>query len=285
MKYKTTIILFFIFLNTYAHKNRYFSTNFGNVKIIYTTGYFTEEANKAILIAEYASELAKQLQYKDTITLYFRQSYAINNHINKGYFITKKNKKIFIKLTDSTYNPKSILKLINYSISNNTNQKTDYQPLLKKLTDTGLIKQILSVRKERPTMIQSLKTENNMISYFFENNKFHFYYLDDSLIETPIISVSDTYQFELLEYNFAFFSNEKDVFYFFSINKTVNILKHKIKLNKYAIFNKYEIKNLGNNIFALSLLHKNGSSEERVFIYYRNKDKLVNVTNLKAITK
>ena len=280
MNYKIAFLLLFTSLQSYAHTNRYFSTNFGNVKIIYTTGYFTEEANKAILIAEYASELAKQLQYKDTITLYFRQIYSIDNHTAKGYFITKKNKRIFIKLTDSTYNPKSILKLINYSISNNTNQKTDYQSLLKKLTDTGLIKQILSVRKERPTMIKSLKVENKMISYFFKNNKFHFYYLDDNRIETPIISVSETYQFELLKYNLAFFSNEKDVFYFFSINKTVNILKHKIKLNKYAVFNKYEIKNLGNNIFALSLLHKNGSYEERVFIYYRYQNKIIEITQL-----
>lgn len=155
------LMLVVLSFKVYAHKNINVTKTFKNVKIVFSTGYYYEEINKALIIGKYAEQLSSNLDFDNKITIWFRHIYT--DHLPKSYTI-KHNKRnsltntneIFLELYDTEYNIEDVLKLVEYSIKNINNFKeTDGIKILKKCKKKSkTVKYILAKKVYRPNYVK-----------------------------------------------------------------------------------------------------------------------------------
>lgn len=128
-------LVFFLISNSlYSHMDFYIEESYDNVKVRIRTGYQYEEINKVLLIGELSEQLAKKLDYEDTIYLDFIHAYVIDEGLDyqvsfdKGGFIENKNISklhnrferdvIVIRQIGKHFDIEKTLKLVEYSITN-----------------------------------------------------------------------------------------------------------------------------------------------------------------------
>ena len=80
----TLLLLSFAFAK--AHTNRIVEKTYGNVNLISSTSYYTEEVNKNIITAKYADLLLKELNYNQPIRLRLTQEREFKCYAYFGNF-------------------------------------------------------------------------------------------------------------------------------------------------------------------------------------------------------
>lgn len=167
------ILLLLSFGIASAHKNVIFKKSYGNVNLISSTSYYTEDVNKNIIAAKYTELLLKELSYKDSIYLWFwpdrdlKLRAYIGNENNQ-----QKGLNIFI-----TENETDIAKTLNFVENVIRNQK-----LLDKSKDklsswyqsknSKLVNKILLNKINRPTDVPEIKSLG-FFDYYYENGIYH----------------------------------------------------------------------------------------------------------------
>jgi hypothetical protein len=212
---KKIITLFFLLLLTnrlFSHTDRTFSFTYENVTVMFHTGSYYEELEKAKIAGKAVAKLSSIYGFKENILLYFEHDYAYQreSHIflsfGKPYYIWELDELVFhvpdhltgeylvIRQLDSIFDIKNTLKLAEYGINNINALKTEeFQEVkLKKemsSPDRFLVRTFNSLDRKHVNKILAAeltgKGQNAMqakfykeeaypqsISYFFQNNEF-----------------------------------------------------------------------------------------------------------------
>lgn len=278
------LMLVALSFKVYAHKSINVTKTFNNVKIIFSTGYYYEEINKALIIGEYAEQLSSSLEFDNKITIWFRHIYT--DYQPKSYTIKhgKENNltntnEIFLELYDTEYNIEDVLKLVEYSIKNINNFKeTDGVKILKKCKKTKTVKKILIKKVYRPNYVKELAINNNGVLYYYQRNKFYIY-TKTTTSDKVIASLDNIYQFSKIDnYSNIVFETDK-IFYIFQ-NTNLDDKLNQYKIENLKVFNEpYDIKLLTPNILSLSLYSKPNIRKNRVILFLIKEKRIVQNLN------
>jgi hypothetical protein len=171
------ILLLLSFGIVSAHKNVIFQKSYGNVNLISSTSYYTEDINKKIIAAKYVELLLKELQYKDSIYLWF---WPDRDKIFKAYFGKEESKlkglNIFIPEYETDIS--KTLSLVENVILNQKSLDKERDRLLSwyNSTPSKLIKDIHKNKIYRPKDVPELEHHTDQyytFDYFYENGTFH----------------------------------------------------------------------------------------------------------------
>jgi len=273
------LILTIFSFKAYAHKNVNVTKTFGNVNIIFSTGYYYEEINKALIIGEYAKNISTELNFNNKITIWFRHIYT--KHQSNSYIIrhdlenNKKSNEIFLELYDTEYNIQKILKLVEYSIVNINNfDRIDGLEVLKKYKKSKIVKTILKQKIYRPSYVKELLSKNNGVSYYYQENKYHIY-IKTQTSEKEIISLNNIYQFDKIdEYSNIVFETNK-VFYIFQ-NTNLNNPTDKCQIKNIEAFETpYKIRLLTPNVLSMVLFSKSKTRKDRIILLLIKEKKII----------
>lgn len=207
MKKLLNIVFLLSFGIMSAHKNVIFQKTYGNVNLISSTHYYSEEVNKNIITAKYVELLLKQLNFQGIVTLRLLQEgdlklyayFGKEEFQNEGLNII-----IFEKETD-------IFKTLNLVENLIANQKV----LDKKKEEfstwynskkSKLVENIISNRINRPTDVPELKCKDSF-DYFYENGTYHILsYQNKEVLE--VAKLNKILQFSTPNYNLLFIFTE-----------------------------------------------------------------------------
>ncbi len=156
-----------------AHTNVLFEKSYGNVNLISSTPYYTEDINKNIITAKYAELLLKELDYNETIHLWLWPDRAVtfqayfgneeSEHKGLNIFISEKETDISKTLNlieNVVLNLKSLDK-VKDKFSNWYHSKNS------KLVETILLNKIY-----RPKDVPELLSRE-FFDYYYENGAYH----------------------------------------------------------------------------------------------------------------
>jgi len=282
MKYVLLIVSFFWASNSFAHKDKVISKSYGNVEVVFSTGFYYEEINKGLIIGEYAEMLSKKLNYSEPIVLFFKHNYTSYeeryykiNPIREGPDSNLKNQ-IFIKMKDSEYDICEVLKLIEYSISN-SNKDIDGLSILKKLKDSTstAIVSVLNNKVYRPNVVNELMiSKRDGVSYYYKNEECFMFVKRDNK-ENVLFSSKNIYQFSKRgDFSFLVFDT-KESFYFISSIKLDEKPKKVIVRNVDNQFLPYLIKGISYSMTSITFQKYRNRKNERVMIYSHHDEKLI----------
>ncbi|MCH2491121.1 MAG: hypothetical protein MK211_13340 [Flavobacteriales bacterium] len=280
---KLFLIFNFLMLHqlAFSHETVNVTKDFNNVKVIFTTGYYYEEINKALIIGEYSERLSKKLNFQGKITLWFNHDYTndketyylINSDIVKSSY---SKDEIFIKMKDESYNILQVLTLLEQSILNfQRNDKLGEVLILKEdKRISNLLKSILEAKIYRPSFVKDLAIPDNGISYYFKQDSFYVYRIENE-VENILFNEKSIYQLSAIdEYSILFF-NSKTTFYFISSNRLRPPSK-KIEIETNILPTKpYLLSNISKEMISLSFQEDQRNKAERVMIFNHKKGILI----------
>ena len=106
MKTKIQFLILLLFsINSYAHKDKFFHENYGNVKVYMRTGFNYSDLDKIKIIGKLSEKLSKNLNYKDTIFIEYIQDYT--NLYKDDLYLLEYNNSNF-KLINGLEEPNSL---------------------------------------------------------------------------------------------------------------------------------------------------------------------------------
>lgn len=302
-------------LSTYANVDIIWCQFFGKVKVAVSTGgYECEDHKKAFMVGELAARLVKKLNYNDTVLLYF--NYIHREKESSRYFISFDDgsetdiagkgvphglltkKALVIREAGPGFNAAAILGLLEYAIKNKTlikdSQKNiEYQSQYYhwRLTsvDTAIarrvaysasstaVKEVLAGRVYRPGTVAKQK---DMLSYYFENNKYHVYCNDYDGKTSVLLAVDNINQLEWLSSREAIVFDTDSTFYYVRDYGIAEVSRRWTIKNMPDYHDPYRVAKIGSHKVAISFGYTNRSSEdwfpdERTLIYRIDKDDLV----------
>lgn len=276
MKQIIIILLnFILFNNAYAHKNITITQSFGNVEVIFLTGFYYEEINKALMIGQYAEKLSKAMNFDNQITLFFKHNiedyeepyYILNNSETKKIIPGE----IFLDMKDREFNVLDILNLIEYSIANRNNIN-DLNALFlieqNKNKKSKRIQTVVENKIYRPTIVNELNTLNNGVSYFYKNDNFHVFRKENGK-EKILFNFQNIYQIaQIDEFSLLIFDTKKSFYYFSKIKQKNFSKKHEIKDDQSQGL-PYSVCKLSNNLISITFPKFKSSSNktERVMLF------------------
>jgi hypothetical protein len=266
MKNKHLIILLLLLtsFNNYAHKDLLVTKTIGNIKINISTGFHYEEINKALIIGEYAKLLSEKMNFKDTITIFFRHIYIGDSDSKCEVKKTDKNDRssYFVTYQKKDFDFKQTLNIVEYIIKNKANSfECDVKKIEHKKT-SHFVKKILDNRINRPSFVPELKMGND-ISYYVKKGKYYIYDFSNGK-EIVRLTADDVFQISYVTDNFTIVFNNKNSFYFLNkndIGKSKNIL-----FNCEDYYVPYIIKCSLSNSFTIELSKLQG---EKKILQYR----------------
>ncbi|GAA4049194.1 MULTISPECIES: hypothetical protein [Flavobacterium] len=172
-------ILFFLFLicnSAFSHKNTFFKKNFGNIELVCSTYYYTEEMNKNLIVGQYAQKLSELLNYNQSILIFLNQDETISFRAWRKDSSSKDESadlNIFIDSPDKDVS--RCLSYIEKVILNRDRLKKEKFTLQNwyYTNDVSLIVQeVLRTKINRPNDIEQLP-KTKFFDYYFQNNRFH----------------------------------------------------------------------------------------------------------------
>jgi hypothetical protein len=171
---KLLYILFLLsFGITSAHTNVIFEKSYGNVNLISSTPYYTEDINKNIITAKYAELLLKELDYKETIHLWLWPDRTVTF---KAYFGNGEgeHKGLNIFITEKETDISKTLNLIENVILNlkSLDTKRDQFKLWYHSTQSKLIGAVLLNKIYRPKDVPELLTRE-FFDYYYQNGTYY----------------------------------------------------------------------------------------------------------------
>ena len=156
-----------------AHTNVLFEKSYGNVNLISSTPYYTEDINKNIITAKYAELLLKELDYNETIHLWLWPDRAVTF---KAYFGNEESehKGLNIFISEKETDISKTLNLIENVVLNlkSLDKVKDkfsnwYHSKNSKLVETILLNKIY-----RPKDVPELLSRE-FFDYYYENGAYH----------------------------------------------------------------------------------------------------------------
>lgn len=313
MKHSCFLLLIFsIATHTlYAHQDFYTTRDFGNIKVRIKTGYNYEEINKVMMIGELARKMCSGLNYSKTVFLDFEHDYT--KACSASYFVSYDKGKIIytcgncgeneylhrkaivIRQINQTFDAMTTLKLLEYAIGNKeqiiaAQIETNYDCRNWRINsiDPNSIKNILSAGLST-TLSEILKIKvyrfekkefKYGISYYWHENKYHFFYRDYKKPDKVVLSLDDVYMFERFSDSYSFiFDSDKSFYYQFAWPKP-SISKRHIIGNAYADYRIFTIKDIDRNKYSISFSAYTGEMgvlqpRDFTLIYLVNKDELI----------
>lgn len=270
-----------IFGNVYAHKNIIITQSYGNVEVIFSTGYYYEEINKALIIGQYAEELSKSLNFNNQITLFFKHNignykekyYQLNNSLNKNI----NPGEVFLDMKDEEFDVLDILKLVEYSIANINNLK-DLDGLViieqNKNKKSKRIQKVVENKIYRPTIVNELKTPDNGISYFYKDDKFHVYHKENE-VEKILFDFLNVYQISKIDDYSLLIFDTKESFYHLTNNRFREpSSKFEIKKSQQQIL-PYSVCKISNKLVSITFPEFTNKKDERVMLLDIKAKKLI----------
>lgn len=157
----------------YAHKNVIVERTYGNVHVISSTSFYTEETNKNLITAKYVELLSKEFKFTQTIHLHL-----INEREFKiySYFENRAKERKGLNVTIIT-NDMHVAKTLNFFRNLFLNQKQietnkkNFQVWYDSET-SDVVKNILSIRIYRPNDIPELEIRK-FFDYYYQNETYH----------------------------------------------------------------------------------------------------------------
>lgn len=281
---KNLFVLFTILglSNMYAHKNVTISETFGNIEVVFHTGYFYEEINKALIIGHYAEDLAAKMNFQAKITLYFKHNigsfteryYKLSNSPIDAENITD----IYLEMKDTEFDIFSILKLIEYSISNVANLKglengSEGSILFKTLENehSANVTHVLKNKIYRPAILEKLALPDNGISYYYKDDGFHVYRVENG-VEKDLFTLENIYQIaEVDEYSLLLFDS-KNSFYYITSNRLKEPSLRMTIDDAHEQVLPYAINKLSNAVISITFQTSRSAEYERIVLFDYKKD-------------
>lgn len=230
MKKVIIFILLFIFNLSFAHKDRIEVYKKKLVEIRMTSSYEYGAFNKLKVYGDYANEIVRFNNFKDSIIINFKYSY--NNYYNSGnevnikYDKFRNNKYLKIDIINNELTVQDFSKIVDLAIKNKNNlkklqiEKLDYDMETNNYVGKHLIinPEILNeyLYKENKFINElNLKVEifkNEFFSCFWNNNSYEYYQKDKT---EPIYSIKDyeLYSNQLTELGLVIFPNHREFFF------------------------------------------------------------------------
>lgn len=281
MKYLAFLVLFLLGQNiSYAHKNQTVTQDFGNIKVIYTSGFLYEELNKTLIIGQYAEDLSKKMDFSHQITLLFQ--HQPNLREDEIYYSFKNNglknkipEEIFLEMKDSQFAIPEVLKLIEYSIVHQKNLSigsVNKEPEKTRESRSETLKNVLANKVYRPAIVGQLDTGIKAISYFYQKDGFHVFRIENG-VEKILFKYKNIYQIAALDENSLLLFDTKKSFHYISSNRLEKASK-KIKINrtKEQIL-PYKVHLLSNHLLSITFSELRNNKPERVMLYDYKKEK------------
>lgn len=311
MKIKIQLLILLLFsINSFAHKDKFFKENYGNVKVYMRTGFNYSDLDKIKIIGKLSEKLSKNLNYKDTIFIEYIQDYT--NLYKDDLYLLEYNNSNF-KLINGLEEPNSlktnnnglsvriyadqikildILKLVEYLVinkeetNNHLTQKrirlNDFEGyqllgnLIYEATDNKLIEKIIS---KESSLIKKLidekfivKSEENYgIEIYWKNDKFIFEYKLFNEDQYQLHELKDYYYFVPVNINEILVFKDESSFYFINGDKEKNIRLNKIKNGNNVPVG---VIDLDNKILIFDFYNRGN-----INIFLKNKNKVISKFN------
>jgi hypothetical protein len=167
------ILLLLSFGIVSAHKNVLFQKTYGNVDLISSTSYFTEEVNKNIITAKYVEILLKELGFQQIVHLRLSQEgeFKCWAYFGKEEF---QNEGLNIIIYDKETDILKTLNLVENVIRNQQSLDKYKDKLLSwyESKNSKLVNEILLNKINRPTDVQEIKS-SGFFDYYYENGIYH----------------------------------------------------------------------------------------------------------------
>ena len=275
------ILLLFSFGIVSAHTNAIFQKSYGNVNLISSTSYYTEDVNKNIIAAKYAELLLKELHYKDSIYLWF---WPDKKKVFRAYFGREESKQKGLNIFIPEYETdiSKTLTLIENVILNQKSLDKQRDKLLfwYNSEPSKLVKEIHLNKIYRPKDVPELEyrpDENYTFDYFYENGTFHILSLQNrEVIEAA--QVDKILQFRIVTSRLLFIFTETNSLTIVSAdykydgskyNATSETLKFDFQPEWEYSFRPYKIRLLGQKYITIESIFGN-----KVSLYNIEKKKL-----------
>lgn len=277
------LIIFLVlgFNNVFAHKDILISEDFGNVKVLFKTGFYYEEMNKSLIIGKYAELLSKKLNYTHRITLFFIHNYTNNNEVYYKFASDDKNNSlnkddIYLEMKDEEFDIFKVLWLLEHSIKNVNNfNSLDEEQILNKIDpNSESINEILKTKFYRPLLIENLTLPDNKISYYFQNNKFHIFRVENKA-EKVLFEVDNIFQIAMIDEDSFLIFITKESFYYITSNRLKSPSQKMIIKNFNEQVLPYGISNVSFNITSITFSKFRNRKDERVMLFYHENENLI----------
>ncbi|NDV68720.1 hypothetical protein [Dysgonomonas sp. 25] len=293
------LLLFSISLHAFAHQDFYVTRDYGNIKTRIITGFQYEEINKTLIIGQLAEKLSQELNYKDSVLLYFEHHCTITEKIDPDYFVSynDKRKRIEIRIDGNCFDVASVLKLLEYAIGNIpeikkqqkivhyekhynnddilTIDSKNIEKILRK-QDNDLVTQIMQQKIYRPDGLNKEK-KHSMFTYYWQNNKFHIIEQAHDE-EVPIIQLDNIYTYHDMGLNIVVFDSNNS---FYHINaeyyKQPKLSRKLIIEDTHGYYRPYEVSHIGGNRITVSFEYylENLNIKNMTLIYFPDQDLLI----------
>lgn len=307
--------------NAIAHRDICLVKDFGLVKLRLVFGFGYEEINKAQIIAKLVDSLRKSYNYKKRIILDFKHRYFPHFPIkSKEYFISfdkqflflnsymqdtsdKEETCIVISSIDKNFDEEQILKLVEYAIKNvdyikkkqkqiiyhdnfsDINVKTIDTNIIKKqltLTTSDKIKEVLNWKVQK---IPLNDKENNDISYYVQNQKFHIFIREDKYHkkDSVVLVLDKIFQMEVFRDGTGMVFDTDSSFYYIGSHPILSkrqIINNSNYLNEYKNYRTYEIFKINKMKISFTIdyrfvVNRMYNPKSRTLLYLINKDYLI----------
>lgn len=169
--FNITFIL--IFYSAFAHKNVIFEKTYGNVNLVSSTSFYTEEVNKNIITAKYTDLLLKEMNFNESIRLRLTQDLELKIF---AFYNNDENEKILNIVIDNRET--DIAKTLNFienvisNIKSIKSKKESFENWYNS-ESTSLVKKILSNKIKRPREVEEFKSSNYYFDYYYQNETYH----------------------------------------------------------------------------------------------------------------
>lgn len=248
----------------YAHKNVIVERTYGNVHVISSTSFYTEETNKNLITAKYVELLSKEFKFTQTIHLHL-----INEREFKiySYFENRAKERKGLNVTIIANNM-HVAKTLNFFRNLFLNQKQietnkkNFQVWYDSET-SDVVKNILSIRIYRPNDIPELEIRK-FFDYYYQNETYHVLSFQnrevievaqmDNILQFSIPTPSLLCVFTAIDSLTIITSNYKynfDEKKYYPTSETINL---KIEPKWTYSFRPYSIRQLGTNYITFESL-------------------------------
>lgn len=265
MKNKHLIIILLLLssFKNYAHKDLLVTKTIGNIKINISTGFHYEEINKTLIIGEYARLLSEKMNFKDTITIFFRHIYIGDSDSKCEVKRTDKvgRSSYFITYQKNDFDFTEALNIIDYIIKNKANSFECDVKKIENKKPSRLVKNILDNRVNRPSVVPELKIGND-ISYYVKKGKYYIYDFSNGK-EIVRLTTDHLFQISYVIDAFTIIFDSKNSFYF--LKKNDDEKSKNISFNCEDYYMPYTVKSSSSNSFTIELSKLQG--EKKILQY------------------
>ena len=196
-----------------AHKNVIFQKSYGNVNLISSTPYYTEDINKNIITAKYVEILLEKLNYKDSIYLWIWPDRELKF---RAYFaaVESKQKCLNINIPEDEIDILKTLSLVENVILNQKSLDKNRSKLLSwyNLNPSKIVQSVFLSKVKRPNDVSQIDYPNSFdytFDYYFENGIYHILsYQNREVIE--VAQVNKILQFKIVTSSLLFIFTEKN---------------------------------------------------------------------------